>query len=346
MARRNGLTAGTLSSAMTSSQNLLGASDLRLIALDQVVLDPHQIRDFMPSHLKIQFGQTVVTQVWLQFLNEFPHKAEGVVHLAASLRDVGLIHPIRVYEEGAGQYRLLVGERRYWAHVHALANGWSINRTGRNLPSNNADHIEAVVLREKPVGTDMMQLIENFSRHDLDPVDLALAIQRLQNELSTAGEGHVPLEQFSKEYLGMSSERRRQLLAILKLSPEAQQTLKDLGLLEAHLRPHLKQLLALSPEKQVTALMALAESLNKTASLTDPAIVQPTPAGVKATTPTPSTTLGQTVDKAFGRLSKSLAQLPAVQDIQQLHPDQLKQQAEALKPFRQQIEFLLSMIED
>ena len=89
--------------------------------------------------------------------------------LAASIRANGIIQPILVRRVGA-VYRIIAGERRWRA----------AQRAGLlKVP---------VILREVPDGSERqlleIALVENLQREDLNPVDEALAYQRLADEFN------------------------------------------------------------------------------------------------------------------------------------------------------------------
>jgi ParB family chromosome partitioning protein len=89
--------------------------------------------------------------------------------LAQSIRANGIIQPILVRRTGAS-YRIIAGERRWRA----------AQRAGL--------HKVPVVIRDVPDGAEKqlleLALIENIQRENLNPVDEALAYQRLAEEFS------------------------------------------------------------------------------------------------------------------------------------------------------------------
>jgi ParB family chromosome partitioning protein len=88
--------------------------------------------------------------------------------LTQSIRSNGIIQPILVRREGQG-YRIIAGERRWRA----------AQRAGL--------HKVPVVVRELTQGdkqTLELALVENLQRENLNPVDEALAYQRLVNEFA------------------------------------------------------------------------------------------------------------------------------------------------------------------
>lgn len=88
--------------------------------------------------------------------------AEKLQELAQSIRANGLIQPIAVQKIGPGKYRIIAGERRWRAA--RLAGLTEIPALVRS--------VEADQLLE-------LALIENIQREDLNPVEIALAFQRL-----------------------------------------------------------------------------------------------------------------------------------------------------------------------
>lgn len=88
--------------------------------------------------------------------------------LARSVKSNGIIQPILVRRDGV-RYRIIAGERRWRAAQRAGL---------QRVP---------VVVREVPQGEQQLlelALIENLQREDLNPVDEALAYQRLADDFS------------------------------------------------------------------------------------------------------------------------------------------------------------------
>ena len=85
--------------------------------------------------------------------------------LAESIRVNGVIQPITVRHDGAGNYRIIAGERRWRAaQIAGLATIPALIRT--------ADQHQRLELA----------LIENLQREDLNPIEIATAFQRLVDE--------------------------------------------------------------------------------------------------------------------------------------------------------------------
>jgi ParB family chromosome partitioning protein len=99
---------------------------------------------------------------------------EKLQELARSITAKGIIQPILVRPVGGGAYRIIAGERRWRA----------AQRAGLlKVP---------VVVRELAEGSDQqlleLALIENVQRENLNPVDEAIAYQRLADQFSLTQE--------------------------------------------------------------------------------------------------------------------------------------------------------------
>ena len=90
---------------------------------------------------------------------------EALEELAASIRVQGVMQPIVVRPISADKYEIIAGERRWRATQIA-----------------GLDSIPAII---KPVGDEAaiaMSLIENIQRENLNPIEEAMALKRLQDE--------------------------------------------------------------------------------------------------------------------------------------------------------------------
>lgn len=91
--------------------------------------------------------------------------------LAASIRQYGVLQPVVVRQAADGDYELVVGERRWRAAQQAgLAT------------------IPAVVADIAPRDRLAVALVENVQRHDLNPIELALAYRALVEQGATQDE--------------------------------------------------------------------------------------------------------------------------------------------------------------
>jgi ParB family chromosome partitioning protein len=148
--------------------------------------------------------------------------AEALEELASSIRAQGLIQPIVVRPLPGGRFEIIAGERRWRAaQMAGLA----------DVP---------VVVRDVPDEAAMaMALIENIQRADLNVIEEAVALSRLQEEFGLTHEKIA-------EAVGKSRAAVSNTLRLLSLAPEVR------GHLEAHRLEmgHGRALLGLRPEQQ------------------------------------------------------------------------------------------------
>lgn len=91
--------------------------------------------------------------------------------LSQSIRANGLIQPITVYKNGPERYRIIAGERRWRAAALAGL---------KEIP---------VLVRAVERGQLLeLALIENIQREDLNPIEIAVAFQRLATEYNLSHE--------------------------------------------------------------------------------------------------------------------------------------------------------------
>ena len=132
--------------------------------------------------------------------------------LADSIRAQGVMQPIVVRPVGDEQYEILAGERRWRAAQLA-----------------QLDAVPALV-RDIPDQTAMaMALIENIQREDLNPMEEAVAMQRLQSEFELT-------QQEVADALGKSRSAVANLLRLMTLEPEVRLLLERRDLDMGHAR--------------------------------------------------------------------------------------------------------------
>ncbi|MEX5623741.1 ParB/RepB/Spo0J family partition protein, partial [Pseudomonas syringae] len=90
---------------------------------------------------------------------------EALEELAHSIRSHGVMQPIVVRPIGENRYEIIAGERRWRATQQA-----------------GLDTIPAMVREVPDEAAIAMALIENIQREDLNPLEEAMALQRLQQE--------------------------------------------------------------------------------------------------------------------------------------------------------------------
>ncbi len=151
---------------------------------------------------------------------------EKLAELAASIKEVGLLQPITVAPLGEGRYELVMGERRWRAAQLA-----------------GKSELPCIVRQLDEQQRAELALIENMQREDLNPIEEAEGLQRLEQEF-----GYSQTELAAK--VGKSRPYISNALRLLKLSP-AVKKLTEEGRISAG---HARALLAVSPEAAQEAL--------------------------------------------------------------------------------------------
>ncbi|MDR0278973.1 MAG: ParB/RepB/Spo0J family partition protein [Paucimonas sp.] len=148
---------------------------------------------------------------------------QALEELAQSIKGQGVMQPIVVRPIDGERYEIIAGERRWRATQ--LAGLDTIPAMVRDVPD------EAAIA---------MALIENIQREDLNPVEEAIALQRLQTEF------HLTQQQVA-DAVGKSRVTVANLLRLISL-PEVIKTMLSHGDLEMG---HARALLGLPEEQQV-----------------------------------------------------------------------------------------------
>ena len=143
--------------------------------------------------------------------------------LAQSIKQQGVIQPLVVRRLASGRYEIVVGERRWRAAQ--MAGLTTVPAVVRDLNNNE---------------TAKIALIENLQREDLNALDQARGLQRLQKEFNLSQES-------LGEAVGKSRTTVTNLLRLLKLSSEVQELLEQ-GKLEMG---HARALLSLDENQQI-----------------------------------------------------------------------------------------------
>lgn len=148
---------------------------------------------------------------------------ESLEELASSIRAQGVVQPIVVRSINAsGRYEIIAGERRWRAAQ--MAGLHEIPAVVRNVPD------EAAIA---------MALIENIQRENLNPIEEAIALQRLINEFEMT-------HQEAAGAVGRSRAAVSNLLRLLTLNDDVRKLVEQ-GDLEMG---HARALLALEGERQ------------------------------------------------------------------------------------------------
>src|SRR5690554_7316913 len=148
---------------------------------------------------------------------------EALEELAQSIQAQGVMQPIVVRPIGGNRYEIIAGERRWRASQQA-----------------GLEKIPAMVREVPDEAAIAMALIENIQREDLNPIEEAVALQRLQQEFQLT-------QQQVADAVGKSRVTISNLLRLIAL-PEEIKTLLAHGDLEMG---HARALLGLPAERQV-----------------------------------------------------------------------------------------------
>lgn len=150
---------------------------------------------------------------------------ESLQELADSIRAQGVMQPIVVRRIGDNRYEIIAGERRWRAAQ--LAELATVPAVIKDVPD------EAAIA---------MALIENIQREDLNPIEEAVALQRLQQEFSLT-------QQEVAKAVGKSRSTVANLLRLMSLQNDVR-LLLERGDLEMG---HARALLALEGSRQSEA---------------------------------------------------------------------------------------------
>lgn len=150
---------------------------------------------------------------------------EALEELAASIRAQGIMQPIVVRPVATNQYEIIAGERRWRAAQMAEL------------------HEVPVLVRDVPDEAAIaMALIENIQRENLNPMEEAVALHRLQEEFDLT-------QQQVADAVGKSRVTVTNLLRLMNLNEDVK-TLLEHGDIEAG---HAKVLLGLQGDDQTQA---------------------------------------------------------------------------------------------
>jgi ParB family chromosome partitioning protein len=156
---------------------------------------------------------------------------EALHELANSIKVQGVMQPIVVRPlEGGDRFEIIAGERRWRATQIA-----------------GLDTIPAVIRIVGDESAIAMALIENIQRENLNPIEEAMALKRLQEEFSLT-------QQEVAEAVGKSRTTITNLLRLMSLNHDVRVMLER-GDIEMG---HAKALLGLQPEQQSDASKAVA----------------------------------------------------------------------------------------
>jgi ParB family chromosome partitioning protein len=172
-------------------------------------LDPTQAQDEAVSELRT---------VKVSSISPNPHQprrtfeAGALEELASSIKEHGLLQPIVVTPKGEG-YELVAGERR-WRATRILG----------------LEEISALVRTYSDQHKLELALIENLNREDLNPLEIATAYLKLQQQFN------MTLEEIGKRAGGRAVSTVSNSLRLLSLPEKAKQALIKNEITEGHAR--------------------------------------------------------------------------------------------------------------
>lgn len=137
---------------------------------------------------------------------------EGLEELAASIRSQGIIEPIVVRAITTDKYEIIAGERRWRAARMA-----------------GLESVPAVIREVSDEDAIAMALIENIQREDLNPVEEAVALQRLQKEFELT-------QQEVADIVGKKRATVANLMRLLNLTSEVRRMLEHGDIEMGHAR--------------------------------------------------------------------------------------------------------------
>lgn len=209
---------------------------------------------------------------------------QALEELSNSIRAQGVMQPIVVRPVDSDRYEIIAGERRWRATQMA-----------------DLSEIPAIVKDVPDEAAIAMALIENIQRENLNPIEEAISLQRLQDEFELT-------QQEVADAVGKSRSAVTNLLRLMKLTDEVKKML-EYGDLEMG---HARALLALGPEQQ---LIAAQEVSGQGLSVRQAeALVKKLQDGGSATEEKPKTESNPRLGELAGELSMRFATKVAISE--------------------------------
>ncbi|GAK17256.1 LOW QUALITY PROTEIN: chromosome (plasmid) partitioning protein ParB [Vibrio sp. JCM 19053] len=156
---------------------------------------------------------------------------EALEELAASIQSQGIIQPIVVRQVENGQFEIIAGERRWRAARQA-----------------GLKRVPCLVKKVEDRAAIAMALIENIQREDLNVIEEAQALERLQDEFTLT-------HQQVADVIGKSRTTVSNLLRLNQLEVDVKGLVADKKIGNGHARA----LLALEGEQQVEVAQQVAK---------------------------------------------------------------------------------------
>lgn len=204
---------------ISPNQNILHSSD------DGLIIEENTEPNFNESDLspvstepseKVSYSDSTIQELEVAKIIPNPYqprkvfKEEALKELAESIKEHGVIQPIVVTENNSG-YEIVVGERRFRASQLA-----------------GLTKIPAIVKKTLHDQTKLeVALIENIQRQELNPIEEALAYQRLMQKFGL-NQGQVAVK------VGKSRPAVANIIRLLQLPAEIQRGIIEGKIYEGH----------------------------------------------------------------------------------------------------------------
>lgn len=199
-----------ISETLRSGNEGAGELNLELVHLDKIEPDPDNPRKLKLSKAEIQQWRESWRDDRPSVLEDasVPPNIEKLLGMADTIVKVGVQQPIKVYRHGE-RFRILLGERRYWASVLAGQ---------RTIP--------AWILARRPKTVRAIQFIENFQRDGLTLAEKIENIRGLAAELEQKSTLEMTSSLLANE-IGVSERQARKYLAVMRGSDDLLSAIAD-----------------------------------------------------------------------------------------------------------------------
>ena len=163
-------------------------------------------------------GSSAINEIEIDLISPNPEQPrrifneETIDELANSIRELGIVQPLSLRDNGDGTYQIIAGERRWRAARLAGLNS-----------------VPAYVRTASDAEVTEMALIENIQREDLNAIEVALAFRKLIDTYNLT-------QDRLSERIGKKRTTIANHLRLLKLPAEIQLGLRDRKLDMGHAR--------------------------------------------------------------------------------------------------------------
>lgn len=154
-------------------------------------------------------GSSAINEIELDLISPNPEQPrrmfdeDTLAELSTSIKELGIVQPLTLRDNGDGTYRIIAGERR-----------WRAARMAGLL------RVPAYIRSASELELTEMALIENIQREDLNAIEVALAFRKLI-------ETYELTQERLSERLGKNRATIANHLRLLKLPAEIQLGLRD-----------------------------------------------------------------------------------------------------------------------